>query len=42
MFLMRKLLGLAAAAAFVLGQAMSAQAADVSFSVGQTGDSTMV
>ena len=39
---MRKLLGLAAAAAFTLGQAMSAQAADVSFSVGQTGDSTMV
>lgn len=42
MFLMRKLLGLAAAAAFTLGQAMSAQAADISVSVGQTGDSTMV
>ncbi len=39
---MRKLIGLAAAAAFTLGHVVAAQAADVSFSVGQTGDSTMV
>lgn len=39
---MKKLLGLAALAAVVLGQSFTAQAADVSFSVGQTGDSTMV
>jgi lipid A 3-O-deacylase len=42
MFFMRKLIGLAAAAAFTLGHVVAAQAADVSFSVGQTGDSTMV
>ena len=42
MFLMKKLLGLAAAAVFTMGQAVLAQAADVSVSVGQTGDSTMV
>lgn len=42
MFLMKKLLCLAAAAVVTLGQALTAQAADVSFSVGQTGDSTMV
>ncbi|WP_033727773.1 acyloxyacyl hydrolase [Pseudomonas cremoricolorata] len=42
MFLMKKLLGLAAVAALTLGQAVTAQAADVSLSVGQTGDSTMV
>jgi lipid A 3-O-deacylase len=42
MFLMRKLLGLAAAAAVTLGQIAAVQAADVSLSVGQTGDSTQV
>ncbi|POF87729.1 lipid A 3-O-deacylase [Pseudomonas putida] len=42
MFLMKKLLGLAAAAALAMGQMSAAQAADVSLSVGQTGDSTMV
>lgn len=39
---MKKLLGLAAAAALTVGHLGAAQAADVSFSVGQTGDSTMV
>ena len=39
---MRKLLGLAAAAAVTLGQIAVVQAADVSLSVGQTGDSTQV
>lgn len=42
MFLMKKRLGLAALAVVILGQAASSQAADVSFAVGQTGDSTMV
>ncbi len=39
---MQRLLTLAALAAVTLGQAFTAQAADVSLSVGQTGDSTMV
>ncbi|MBM3112487.1 acyloxyacyl hydrolase [Pseudomonas sp. P66] len=38
---MRKLLCLAAIAAVTLGQSFTTQAADVSLSVGQTGDSTM-
>ncbi|KHL72121.1 lipid A 3-O-deacylase [Pseudomonas putida] len=42
MFLMRKLLGLVAAAAVTLGQIAAVHAADVSLSVGQTGDSTQV
>ncbi|CAI8804768.1 Lipid A deacylase PagL [Pseudomonas donghuensis] len=41
MFLMKKLLCLAALAAVTLGQSFTTQAADVSLSVGQTGDSTM-
>lgn len=39
---MRKLGVLAAVAAVSLGQAVAVQAADISFSVGQTGDSTWV
>ena len=39
---MKKRLGVAAAAAWILGHVVTAQAADVSFSVGQTGDSTQV
>lgn len=39
---MKKRLGLAALAALTLGQGLLAQAADISFSVGQSGDSTMV
>lgn len=39
---MKKLFGLVAAAALSVGQINAAQAADVSLSVGQTGDSTMV
>lgn len=39
---MKRLLGLAAAAALALGHVVVAQAADVSLSVGETGDSTMV
>ncbi|WP_041770427.1 acyloxyacyl hydrolase [Metapseudomonas resinovorans] len=39
---MKKLFCWAAAAAFSLGQAVSAQAADVSLDIGQSGDSTMV
>ena len=39
---MKRMLGLAAVAAMVLGHSLSAQAAGVSFSVGQTGESTMV
>ncbi len=39
---MKKMLSLAAAVALSLGQAMTAQAADVTVSVGVTGDSTMV
>ncbi len=38
---MKKLLGLAAVAAVILGQSFTSQAADISFSVGQTGDSSM-
>ncbi|KTC36025.1 MAG: acyloxyacyl hydrolase [Pseudomonas sp.] len=37
---MKRLLGLAALAAALLGQSLSAQAAGVEFSVGQTGEST--
>ena len=39
---MKKLLCLAAIAAVTLGHSFTANAADASFSVGQTGDSTMV
>ncbi|MDD0975137.1 acyloxyacyl hydrolase [Pseudomonas fontis] len=39
---MKKLLCLAAIAAVTLGQSFTANAADLSFSVGQTSDSTMV
>jgi lipid A 3-O-deacylase len=42
MFLMKRLFSLAALAAMTLGQCFTAQAADVSLSVGQTGESTMV
>ncbi|UVJ44798.1 acyloxyacyl hydrolase [Pseudomonas sp. LS1212] len=38
---MNKLLGLAALAVISLGQSLTVQAADVSFSVGQTAESTM-
>jgi lipid A 3-O-deacylase len=41
MFLMKKLLSLAAFAAAILGQSIAVHAADISFSVGQTGESTM-
>lgn len=39
---MKKLFSLAAVAAICVGQAVAAQAADVSLDVGQTGESTMV
>lgn len=39
---MKKLFGVAAMVAMGLGQCVTAQAADVSLSVGQTGESTMV
>lgn len=38
---MKKLLGLAALAAAILGQSITSQAADMSFSVGHTGESAM-
>jgi lipid A 3-O-deacylase len=41
MFLMRRLFCLAALAAALMGQSVSAQAAGVEFSVGHTGDSAM-